>query len=399
MSADYLSNLPVDLFIRHITYLPFDDVISVCKANKTLHNYCIDSKYNNKWRSLIDATFGNIYDYQNKLKAIWAKLNLGEGVYNYLVYSHLVKLLDPVTQLMIYYRQGDTNSFDNPHYTKVQRFLSLFLLDNVKEMMNYLPNVHYLPFISMLEGHKIDQNILDKMLTEMAKEGSVQGISIMLSKGANIRAGDDLALIWSIRNRHLEVIKYLVERGANIHAYNDKALTTFSQNGHLEMVKYLVEHGANIHTQNDAALRYTSGNGHLEVVKYLVEHDANVRAQDNGALRWASENGHLEVVKYLIEHGANVHADDDWALKVASERGHLDVVKYFVEHGANIHADDDEALREASLNGHLEIVKYLVEQGADVLAQGEAAMRLASQEGHIDIVEFLWPKIKMLLGV
>ncbi len=40
MNIDHLSQLPVDLFIKEITYLPFDEVISVCQADTTLHNYC-----------------------------------------------------------------------------------------------------------------------------------------------------------------------------------------------------------------------------------------------------------------------------------------------------------------------------------------------------------------------
>ncbi len=70
MNIDHLSQLPVDVFIKEITYLPFDDVISVCQANTTLHNYCTNSSYNNKWRQLIDNTFGNIYDYQEKLDQV-----------------------------------------------------------------------------------------------------------------------------------------------------------------------------------------------------------------------------------------------------------------------------------------------------------------------------------------
>ncbi len=278
MNTDHLSHLSIDLFIKNVTYLPFNAVISVCKANKTLHNYCTNSRYNNNWRTLIDNTFGGIYNYQKHLEDIRLKLKLGDGVYNYLVYTHLVKVLDPITQLMIYYRQGDMNSFDSSNYN-IQRYLALFLLDNVKEMRKYLPNNNYLPFISMLEGHKIDQDILNWMLIEMAKEGSVKGVSMMLSKGADV------------------------------HALNS-ALRWASENGHLDVVRYLVKHGANIHANNDQALRWASEKGHLEVVKYLVEKRADIHADDNGALRWASGNEHLEVVKYLVEHGADALNDE-----------------------------------------------------------------------------------------
>lgn len=122
MDIDYLTNLSVDLFIQHITYLPFTDVISICSANKKLHGYCMN--YNNHWKRLIDNTFSIVYDYQNKLREIQTKLgsddspegeskrSLEKQTYNYLVYTQLINILDPVTQAMIYYKQKDWKSFD-----------------------------------------------------------------------------------------------------------------------------------------------------------------------------------------------------------------------------------------------------------------------------------------------
>ncbi len=121
MNIDYLSQLPIDIFIKNITYLPFDSVANICQTNAKLHNYCNNISYNNNWRSLIDDTFDNIYDYQEKLKEIRLKLDIDGGVYNYLVYTQLVKVLNPITQLMIYYRQGD-KTFDGPKFIKKQRF-------------------------------------------------------------------------------------------------------------------------------------------------------------------------------------------------------------------------------------------------------------------------------------
>ena len=57
MDIDYLSKMPIDLFIQQVTYLPFKDVINLCQANKTLHNYCTNHKYNINWKILIENTF------------------------------------------------------------------------------------------------------------------------------------------------------------------------------------------------------------------------------------------------------------------------------------------------------------------------------------------------------
>ena len=71
--------------------------------------------------------------------------------------------MDPITQLMVYYRRGDGKSFVDPQFTKVQRFLSLFLLGKKDKIMDYLPNDAYLPFVDILSGNEINQVILNWM--------------------------------------------------------------------------------------------------------------------------------------------------------------------------------------------------------------------------------------------
>jgi len=280
-AIDQLSQLPVDVFIQQITYLPFKDVVSVCSANQRLRNFCTNPNYRTNWKRLIDNTFQNTVEgYQDKLNQLWNKLGSSKGTYNYLVYTQLVKLLDPVTQGMIYYLQGDMESFNQ--LTQRQKFLAMFLLKKPGEMEKHLPHeifedmdYFFLRVTELLEGgHKLDQIDLNQMLRVMALEGNRKGI------------------------------KYLVERGADIHTLNDKALRIASGKGHLDVVKYLVEQGANVHANHEDALKKASKRGHLDVVKYLVEQGADIHANDDAAVRGASRGGHLDVVKYLIEQGA-----------------------------------------------------------------------------------------------
>jgi len=72
-----------------------------------------------------------------------------------------------------------------------------------------------------------------------------------------------------------------------------------SYEGHLNVVKYLVSKGADIHAGDDESLRWASYEGHLNVVKYLVSKGANVEAWDDWALQWAKVNNHTYVVNYL----------------------------------------------------------------------------------------------------
>ena len=132
-------DLPVDIFINIIAYLSFNDVINVCQSNSKLYNY--STGYNTRWKALINNMFSFIDNYDDKLEQIKIKIGIDENIYNYLVYTKLLDLLDPISQLMIYHRQGDMVSFDDDKYTKVQKFLSLFLL-NKKCIINYLSLIH-----------------------------------------------------------------------------------------------------------------------------------------------------------------------------------------------------------------------------------------------------------------
>lgn len=121
-----LSQLPIDIFIQNITYLPFSDVVNVCHSNSKLHNYCMNPKYNNSWKVLIDNTFSKLYHYQDILNKVWRNFNMKPNTYNYIVYTQLIKFLSPVTQLNIYYRQGDMKLFRDPKFSDDARLISLY---------------------------------------------------------------------------------------------------------------------------------------------------------------------------------------------------------------------------------------------------------------------------------
>ena len=199
MNIDYLSQLSVDIFIEIITYLSFKDVINICSLNQKLRYFCNDTKYNNKWRKLIDNTFGKTYNYDNNLLKICDKLDI-DNIYNCKVYTQFIRLLDPITQLTIYYSQNDTNSFNDSKFNDKQRFLALFLLEKKYKSLEYFPSDIYIPFIDMLNGRQISEKDLNKMMVKMAREGSPSGVLIFLKKGAYIHALNDFALKWASDN-------------------------------------------------------------------------------------------------------------------------------------------------------------------------------------------------------
>lgn len=122
MDINYLSQLPVEIFIREITYLPLSDVVSICQTSSKLHSYCTDSKYRLYWKILIDNTYNNIYGYQDKLNELWNKMGMEKETYNYIVYTQLIKTLPKITQLDIYYKQGDMKNFNDLRFSDYLRY-------------------------------------------------------------------------------------------------------------------------------------------------------------------------------------------------------------------------------------------------------------------------------------
>ena len=176
----------------------------------------------------------------------------------------------------------------------------------------------------------------------------------------------------------------------------DLDLILAAYDGNLEGVKVLLERGANIDavTQDGfTALVIASQCGRHVVVKALLERGAKIDAvtQDGStALMLASQNGHHDVVMSLLEKGANIEAANQvggTALMVASQCGHHDVVKALLDKGANINAvaqNGITALMLVSQNCHPEIVKLLLQKNPDFTLRdkyGRTALDIAIDEG------------------
>ena len=185
--SDYLSKLPVEVFIYQITFLPFKEVQTICTSNTKLHSYCTDERYKNYWRNLIENTFSSVYGYEDKLKEVRNKLGLDQNAYNYLVYVHLIDVLDPLTQLMIYYKQKDMESFNSNKYNDRLRYWTMFLLRDRDGMLKYSKSERYhQDYMDLLDNKPVDPIYLDVMIAGVSAQGNVPGTKYFLDLGASI---------------------------------------------------------------------------------------------------------------------------------------------------------------------------------------------------------------------
>lgn len=268
---DRISQLPVDIFLKQITYLPYKSVVAVCSANKKSQSYC-STEYSNQWKALIDNTFSKIDNYVETLTRIKNKLGLTEKEYNYKVYVELLIVLDPITRAMIAFQQRDMDSFDN--FEMEVKFLALFLLDQRQNIENYLPyneegraKYPYIYMIPIMDGtstlHIIQLTMIyAEILRKFIDYGNVKGVKLIDSKNLN-RSSHRIFYHRAIKNGHLNIVKYY-RRKYKI-PYNF-GLRLAVENEQLHIVKYLVEKGKLTEKDILEALVFAKG----EVEMYLL---------------------------------------------------------------------------------------------------------------------------------
>ena len=194
--------------------------------------------------------------------------------------------------------------------------------------------------------------------------GDISMIQYLMTKGADIHALEDDAIVFACMSGCLDTVKMYEQLGLDIHTQEEQPLIIACSYGHLHIVEYLEEKGCNIHTQNDRLLSDAALAGKLSVIKYLINRGLNINTI--GCLSSACITGRLDVVKYLVEQGADIHRDNECALMTASSHGHLDVVKYLIQRGARVESVHS-AVTAASCNGHREVVEYLLKNGGSIM--------------------------------
>ena len=293
-NIDYLSDLPIDLFMKQITYLPYEEVIKVCQANKKLHNYC--TNYDLHWKNLILNAFGTLPDYQAILREIHEKL--GSKQYNYSVYTQFVNYLDPDTLLLIYDKQNDKVNFDRV-FAKA---------DNISKLIYYYKNGNFFAFVLGENMNKIAAlwliglgKLLEfmKSLTDLDDKAYAKKFVRASYKTASQEDLNDLAISFA-EEGNLKGLKRMIQLGADINAITIISLEEAKEYGHLDIIKYVWSlRGSTIEERGHIAM--WSAREHPNVTKYIVELGIPQKDLDT-LLRFYKDDP--EMTEYLKSKGA-----------------------------------------------------------------------------------------------
>ncbi|KAJ3290524.1 hypothetical protein HK104_006702 [Borealophlyctis nickersoniae] len=235
--------------------------------------------------------------------------------------------------------------------------------------------------------HGADVHAESEGALECACEGGFEDlVKLLIQHGAHVTsAGGQRALHLAVGSGSFGTVETMMKHGARMTRADFQVA---AMSGHVEIAELClnsVHSGANLQAGNNIALRVAAASGEWDVVRFLIEKGATVQAANDTALRIAVAHGNVEIVRLLLEHGADARTARR-VLKAGVRHSNPALTSLLADHGADVHLEDEAALVTAAGEGNYEVVQALLGRGAVVT---DRAMDVAAAGGHEMILEIL----------
>ena len=230
--------------------------------------------------------------------------------------------------------------------------------------------------IKLLLAAGADPNFADPTgetpLMTASAVGDLESVRTLLDSGAMVNGSEpgfqQTALMYAVRNNHLQIVQLLVSRGANVNARTRIGPTPnfFKPNssaafGHGVGINRggLPDRGSRIPIQGGMTpLLYAARDGRLGSVEILVKAGADVNQGDANSISplvIAINNNQIKVARFILEQGADFNAMDWYGrspLWSAVELRNMDI------HNATF-------AHEVDREGALDLIEVLLRRGVD----------------------------------
>jgi ankyrin repeat protein len=261
------------------------------------------------------------------------------------------------------------------------------------------------------------------LLMHAAAVGSPEAVKLLLDKGADVNARNELeATPLILAAGSVEKARMLVEKGAGVNAQSKLGRTPLiiaaGCDGCAPTVKLLLDKGADPNAKDkrgNIALVAAATADNMDSVKLLLAKGAGADVPDGQgytALSWEASNCNLEGIKLFVSKGANVNASNTSSGEVKFGKIQLikltplmlaatycapDVVKTLLDAGAKVNDADIRGMTPLQFAVSSEaqnpaVVTLLLKAGAEINAKssvGETALDWANKFGSKDVIAVL----------
>lgn len=220
-----------------------------------------------------------------------------------------------------------------------------------------------------------------------ARNGSLELVKLLVSKGAKINAVDkefSMPLAEAVQADNLEIAKFLLEHGADktINHSDDEFQTAIFKARSAKMAQLLIANGANVSESDkkglSVLLHAVANYLDFDLLKVLLQNGADINARDDSgttallrAAWYPYERDDKNCVQFLLENGANANVANNQGETPLLVADRLDVLQALLAHGADVNAQNEDGqtalIHIAKMDDpEGEKTKWLLEHGADV---------------------------------
>ena len=183
--------------------------------------------------------------------------------------------------------------------------------------------------------------------------------------GVNVNV--DIVLRDAAKYGQFDIVKYIINNykiKISCHFNCNKTLSFAFREGHINIVKYLVTKGQNINELDIWSIKCAITNGHYSVIQYIFDRNINTFNIHEEYINLAFKYNSSKILKLLCSKlRGQIHIDKQ-IFDSAVINGHFEVLKYYFDCNTSSSIEFNHTFLElASRKSNYEIIDYIISRG------------------------------------
>ena len=195
-------------------------------------------------------------------------------------------------------------------------------------------------------------NGITPLMTSWFNVPNIKIIDYFIENGADIKERDSLgkdALLYSMKNIDLSIIKRLIDLGADIHTKNNDGenilMVALRSGADIEKIKYIISLGIDVNERDNKGIPttfYAAGyNPYLEVLQFLIDKGVDINFETEkkeNLLFFAAKNINPQIIAFLLSKGFDLRiANSDGVTPIleAARNSNIAVIDYLLFYNIN----------------------------------------------------------------